>query len=123
MQVEVNSLLEGLMVYWKEVNDASRYYVHLLIGNRIRIAEFEEKFEIRYQEIKMVECDRFTKTYSFKDLSPINKVTSSCCITNSETSYNYYVFVEAENKEGKIIETSNKILGRIAILKEGSYRL
>lgn len=33
MNVYISSMLNGFMVYWDGVEDAARYYVHLLVGD------------------------------------------------------------------------------------------
>ena len=39
------------------------------------------------------------------------------------TGLNYYVFVEAENKNGKIIAKTDKIIGKVYVLANGYYSL
>lgn len=41
MNISIKGFLNGLMVYWDGVQDASRYYVHLLIGDKHRKEVFE----------------------------------------------------------------------------------
>ena len=46
MNITVKGFFNGLMVYWDEVQDASRYYVHLLINDReIAVVEVERNMK------------------------------------------------------------------------------
>lgn len=103
------------MAYWEEVKDASRYYVHLEIGHG-------NNDEMEYQEIKLVECDRHTKTFSFQGLSKINRTYPNYLdMTNKgyETGLNYYIYVEAENKDGNIIDKSEKVMQKVVTFRDG----
>lgn len=116
MEINVNGLLNGLMIYWDEVNEAARYIVHLLINDK---------------EICQVETDRLTKYYSFTNLAKIDQgepYNESCfgrvnhCSGKTTGKY-YFVYVEAEDRNGVIISRSEKRDGDIYILRNGSYSL
>lgn len=112
--VQVKGLFEGLMVYWDEVENASRYFVHLLIGDTRGV-------DVTYKEIKLVECDRHTKFYSFYGLAMINKTAYKGVYASNDTGLNYYVYVEAEGKDGNIISTSPKSIGKTLMVRDGNY--
>ncbi|HHU80954.1 MAG TPA: hypothetical protein GXZ35_06425 [Acholeplasmataceae bacterium] len=97
MNAYIGPMLHGFMVYWDEEKEAARYYVHLLIGD-----------QQAYHEIGLVEVDRNTKYYSFNNLAKIDKVRNN---NNglSPTGKNYYVYVEAEDKNGKIISKTDNV--------------
>lgn len=117
MNVYVRGLVEGLMVYWDEVEDAARYYVHLFIGKTN-----EQTKIITYKEIALVDVERNFKYYSFKGLSRINESYGYIGrvdggFTGSsygfrKTNLDYYVKVEAEDRKGNVIDKSDKCLGR-----------
>lgn len=118
MKIEVKSLLNGLMVYWEEVKEAARYYVHLVIGDKHKQEVYENgrmttKYDKEtFQEIGLIEVERNTKYYSFINLARIDKD-----IKNGswfDTGKNYYIYVEAENKSGEIIKKSESIVGQCA---------
>ena len=64
MNISIKGFLNGLMVYWDGVQDASRYYVHLLIGDKHRKEVFENGRMVTkygdetFQEIALVEVER-----------------------------------------------------------------
>ena len=106
MNAYIGPMLHGFMVYWDEEKDAARYYVHLLIGDMHRTFDSLGRLQTTgietYQEIGLVEVDRNTKYYSFNNLAKIDKERS---VNNTffPTGKNYYVYIEAEDKSGKII--------------------
>lgn len=137
MNVYVESLLCGLMVYWDEEKDAARYYVHLLIGetkkeNKIvadrTTSVLTEKTS--YHEIALVEVERNIKYHSFTNLGKIDQEakTTSCTgawsrPASKETGKNYYIYVEAEDKNGKIINKSECVGGVVYSMVNGYFSL
>ena len=131
MKIYVESLLCGLMVYWDEVSDASRYYVHLLIGdkhktmeliNGMRKAVYKDE---TYQEIAVVEVERNIKYHSFFNLAKINEGEPGACkwgrVAATDTGKNYYIYVEAEDKKGDIINKSDKVVGDVYVMSNGYF--
>ncbi len=112
MNAYIGPMLHGFMVYWDEEKEAARYYVHLLIGDKHKAFDLSGRVQTTgietYQEIGLVEVDRNTKYYSFNNLAKIDKVRNN---NNglSPTGKNYYVYVEAEDKNGKIISKTDKV--------------
>lgn len=106
MKCNIKAMPYGFMIYWDEVEDAVRYYVHLLIGdsrsedgNNINALE-------RFQEIALVEHDKYTKYHSFVNLAKIDYKNRS---NRSEKSgLNYYIYVEAEDRNGNIIDKTSR---------------
>ena len=123
MNVYVCGLVEGLMVYWDEVEDAARYYVRLFIGETNNQTK-----EITYNEIAFVDVERNLKFYSFTGLSRINKRYVYCgrtpgSFTGSDyilqkTNLDYFVEVEAEDRNGNIVDKSCKCRGRILLFRD-----
>jgi len=128
MNVKVCGLIEGLMVCWDEVNNAAAYHVHLLIGettkeNKKVAGRVTSKIieKTNYKEIAIVDVDRNYKYYSFKGLARIH-VSYEWGIhgrTKHETGSNYYIVVEAEDRQGKIIDSSDKVLGKVLSVDNG----
>lgn len=117
MNIAVYGLVEGLMIYWDEVKDAAQYHVHLFIGDWKRHIEVingqgtivnDKKESIK--EIAMVDVDRNFKYYSFQGLARIHVeyTASNYGRVRNETGRHYYVLVEAEDRTGKIIDSSDK---------------
>ena len=137
MNIYIESLLNGLMAYWDEEKDAARYYVHLLIGDkhltrdvingRQTLVEGEETFK----EIALIEQERNIRYFSFNNLGKIDqkhpdeRMRHGLCGYSKDysTGKNYYIYVEAEDKNGKIISKSNKEKGSVFVLENGFYSL
>lgn len=91
IKVSIGLLNEGCMIIWSTIEDAARYWVTLSIGTKKK----------KYTLCK-AEKDRETKYHSFLGLADSLK---NLWITRSE-NYSYYVWVEAENRQGQIIAAS-----------------
>lgn len=128
MNVKVYGLIEGLMVYWDEVKNAAAYHVHLFIGDWNRRKEVvngiqtvvEDKKQ-KMQEIALIDVDRNYKYCSFKNLARIHVTHTSGIhgIRREETGLEYYVLVEAEDRQGNVIDSSDKVSGRVLSMDNG----
>lgn len=124
MKIYVESLLNGLMVYWDEVKEAARYYVHLLIGDKHL---YKDGYNLKstgetFQEIAVVEVNRDIKYYSFVNLAKIDEYHQNWSGTNEYSSgKNYYIYVEAEGKNGEIITKSERIKGIVYHMIAGYF--
>ena len=134
MVLTCEPLLNGIMAYWDKVEDAAIYYVHLLIGEKHteskiiagRVTSIKTE-KVTYKEIATIEVPRNITYHSFLNLAKIdqNKPTSSGgyrCI-GSQTGKNYYIYVEAEDRMGKTISKTDKVLGQVYIMVNGYYSL
>ena len=128
MNVKVYALIERLMVCLDEVKNAAVYHVHLFIGDwnrRIEIVNgiqtvVEDKKQ-KMQEIALIDVDRNYKYCSFKNLARIHVTDTSTtygCM-RKETGLEYYVLVEAEDRQGNIIDSSDKVSGRVLSMDNG----
>ena len=122
MNIKVYGLIEGLMVYWDEVKDAAVYHVHLFIGDWNRRMEVINGHQTvvtdkkpKLQEIALVDVDRNFKYYSFKNLPRIHVdfIATNTGVRREETGRQYFVLVEAEDRQGKIIDSSDKVSGNV----------
>ena len=124
MNVKVYGLIEGLMVCWDEVKNAAAYHVHLFIGDwnrrrevvngRLKIVKDEKQ---KMQEIALIDVDRNYKYCSFKNLARIHIIRPGGM--REETGLEYYVLVEAEDRQGSVIDSSEKVLGRVLSVDNG----
>ena len=129
MKANVLGMNNGLMVYWEEVKEAAQYYVHLLIGDKNKRTEYQNGCSVivedaeKKQEIALISVERNIKYYSFVDLARID-VRSVYRYDRGryqeETGRNYYVFVEAENREGKIIDKCEPMCCKVKEMMDGS---
>ena len=129
MNVKVYGLVEGLMVQWDEVKDAAQYHVHLFIGDWNRHMEFVngrqtmvDAKKITFKELALISVDRNIKFYSFKGLARIHAEYTyehgyRC---KHDTGRSYYVMVEAEDRNGNMIDTSEKVSG-ISLEMDNGY--
>lgn len=129
MKARVIGMNNGLMVYWEEIKQAAQYHVHLLIGDKNRHQEIQngqqrwvdEKEE--FLEIALIDIERTIKYHSFTDLARIDRQLVYRYNTGNvqeDTGRNYYIFVEAEDREGKIIDKTDKIICHVKEMWNGS---
>lgn len=128
MNVKVYGLIEGLMVCWEEVKNAAVCHVHLFIGDWNRCKEVvngiqtvvEDKKQ-KMQEIALIDVDRNYKYCSFKNLARIHVTHTSTTYRRmrKETGLEYYVLVEAEDRQGNVIDSSDKVSGRVLSMDNG----
>lgn len=130
MEISVNGLINGLMVYWEKVPNATRYFVYLYVvdftkeqgkdkyGHNIQIYKENKCIEIDCEEIP-----RNKSFFSFTNLAYLSKVVYSWQQpARVEVAKNYYVEVRAEDREGNIIDTSGKVCGLIQYyLRNGEH--
>ena len=118
LDCSVRPLQYGLMAYLEEVEEAAVYHVHLILGDKnkradvvngsYRILEDEETF----RDLTIVDVSRETKYHSFVNLAHIHRNKTSFSGTNDHVSgMNYYIKVEAEDRSGKIIARSRRLMG------------
>ena len=118
IKCSVHSMPNGLMTYWEEVKEAAIYHVRLFIGDvhkestiingRTTTKQCDESFA----EIACVDVPREFKYHSFTDLAPIHLNKDYYYGTHDRRSgINYYIVVEAEDRAGNIIASSERIRG------------
>ena len=98
-----------------------------IINGRQTLVEGKET----YKEIALVEIERNIRYYSFNNLGKIDqqypdeRMRHGLCGYSKDysTGKNYYIYVEAEDKNGKIISKSNKEKGSVFVLENGFYSL
>lgn len=106
MNLICRPLLQGIMAYWDEVPNAAIYTIKLFINEKMISRKINERTELY--------C-------SFNGLAPIDRITNSVIPRRvavsidgyyrepSHSGLDYYVKVEAEDKNGQILEQSEKV--------------
>ena len=105
MNLICRPLLQGIMAYWDEVPNTAVYTIKLFINEKIISRKTNERTELY--------C-------SFNGLAPIDGKTDSVIPRDVPVSFggyrghshsglDYYVQVEAEDRNGKILEQSEKV--------------
>lgn len=121
MQLICKPIMNGIMVLWGGSDDAARYIVTLYINDidiSTRIAERSEKYcsfiglaDIRKTDVKAVLPDGANRMDA-NNCDPSDRSFSG--ITRSTpTQANYYVSVQAEDRNGNVIAQSDKVMCRI----------
>ena len=119
MNVYTNGFLNGIMTYWDEVEEAARYYVHLMVHTRkykVIAGKKTTLVEEKKQEIAVVEEPRNIKYHSFAQLAVL-RVNNK----ENETEKYYSVYVEAEDRNGTIIAKSKERDSYVYIIRDGYY--
>lgn len=125
MKARVIGMNNGLMVYWEEIKQAVQYHVHLLIGDKNRHQENQNGYlrwveeKEKFQEIALIDIDRNIKYHSFIDLAIIDYTYAYNGEYLEDTGRSYYIFVEAEDREGNIFDKSNTIKCRVKEMWSG----
>lgn len=123
MKCSVLSMNNGLMAYWEEIKNAAVYHVHLLVGDRNK-RMFNKSFisdEEKFSELALIDVSRNLKYYSFTDLAPIHlNKTAYYGTTDRGSGREYYIFVEAEDRTGNIIASSDRVRGVVGDDSDGS---
>lgn len=106
-------LLEGIMVFWEEVEDAAAYDVVLYINDT----------PISKKTVARSELYCFFKGLAAIDGKTVSTITSAARLTMSivgggysspqYSGLDYYVQVKAENRKGEIIATSEKLVCKV----------
>lgn len=105
MNLICRPLLQGIMAYWDEAPNTAVYTIKLFINEKIISRKTNERTELY--------C-------SFNGLAPIDGTTYSViprggCVSiggyrgPSHSGLDYYVQIEAEDRNGKILEQSEKV--------------
>ena len=105
MNLICRPLLQGIMAYWDEVPNTAVYTIKLFINEKMISRKINERTELY--------C-------SFNGLAPIDGTTYSVIPRDvpvsiggyrgsSHSGLDYYVQVEAEDRNGKILEQSEKV--------------
>ncbi|MDE6667087.1 MAG: hypothetical protein K2K38_01915 [Clostridia bacterium] len=125
IEIHCQGILYGGMVWWEKVEDAARYYVHLSIAMEAHEGDGEpghrEVITVgKHNEIACVEKDRLTCYHTFDGLAVLRKYNLSE-YQKLAHCFSYYVWVQAEDKNGNIIAESNKyVLEPIEVMKTKS---
>ena len=118
MKAFVEGIINGLMVYWKEVPNAASYRVRLFVGENVAIdlGNNSSRNEVQYTEIAVIDVPRNIRYHTFKDLAWIESKADPHGTfpgASKATGKWYCISVEAEDRAGEIIEKTDKIVGKL----------
>jgi len=133
MNVIVRSMINGFTVIWDKVDNAARYIVRLYVKDftvnpEYRRPGYGSSFDTvagvvlnSTKEIDVVEIERSKSYISFVNMAELSIIRYGqyYSISGFDSAMNYYVKIEAENKNGDLIETSKETVCLIKIPRNG----
>lgn len=109
IQLNCKPLMNGIMAYWTEVRDAAAYNVTLYINYQAISKRVNERTELYCTFTGLAAVDGVTEhTIGAAAASTVCFVGGGYSIPQ-HSGKDYYVKVEAENRNGEIIDSSDKI--------------
>lgn len=111
MKLICKPLMNGIMAYWDEVKYAAAYNITLYINDQAISKRINERTEMYCTFTGLAAIDGVTK-------NTISAAAASTVISSYEhggysrpqhSGKNYYIKVEAENRTGYIIDSSDKV--------------
>ena len=112
MELVCKPLMNGIMAYWSEVKKAASYNVTLYINKQAISKRINPRTELYCTFNGLAAIDGITKnTITTAARSMVNVVCSSVIrySTPQHSGQDYYVDVVAEDRDGNIIEKSEKV--------------
>lgn len=112
MELVCKPLMNGIMAYWSEVEDAACYNVTLYINKQAISKRINPRTELYCTFNGLAAIDGITKnTIITAANSTVNVVRGSGYgfSTPQHSGWDYYIEVEAEDRDGNIIEKSEKV--------------
>ena len=115
MKLICKPLLNGIMSYWEKVEEAASYTVSLYINDQIISTRINDRNEMYATFSGLAAIDGVTEGL-FSSLqgtvasAGCNYVgVSYSCSRPTHSGKDYYVKVQAENRNGEEIDSSNKV--------------
>lgn len=114
MKLMCKPLLNGIMAYWEKVEEAARYTVSLYINEQIISTKINDRNELYATFNGLAAIDGTTEGLFSSLESAVASAGSFVCGASyscSQPTYSgmdYYVQIQAENRNGEIIDSSDK---------------
>ena len=106
MKLICKPLMNGIMAYWDEVEDAIAYNITLYINEQAISKRINERTELYCTFTGLAAVDGVARqTIS----AAAEYVARRVLYFPKHSGYDYYVKVEAENRNGEIIESTDKV--------------
>ena len=109
MKLICKPLMNGIMAYWDEVEDAVAYNITLYINQQAISKRINERTEMYCTFTGLAAIDGITKQTISAAAASIVHVAGRGSCTPQHSGKDYFVQVEAEDRSGNIIETSEKV--------------
>lgn len=105
MNLICKPLINGIMAYWTPVEDASHYNIKLYINDQLISTRVNERTELYCTFTGLAAIDGVTSSIIQSSArSLVNIVGGGYSGGPQHSGFDYYVEVEAENRNGEIIE-------------------
>ena len=114
MKLICKPLLNGIMAYWEKVEEAARYTVSLYINEQIISTKINDRNELYATFNGLAAIDGTTEGLFSSLESAVASVGPSVCGLSysrsrpTHSGMDYYVQTQAENRNGEIIDSSDK---------------
>ena len=115
MNLEYKSLINGIMAYWSEVKEAVSYNITLYINDQAISTRVNHRTELYCTFTGLAAIDGITERPICEIIKLLRKPIGGhySAVGSFYSGDDYYIIVEAEDRNGKIIETSEKIKCKI----------
>ncbi len=102
-------LMNGIMAYWDEVEDAVAYNITLYINEQAISKRINERTELYCTFTGLAAIDGITRNAISAAVASTVHVVGRGSYVPPHSGKDYFVQVEAEDRSGNIIETSEKV--------------
>lgn len=119
MKLICKPLLNGIMAYWEKVEEAASYTISLYINDQVISTRINDRNEMYATFSGLAAIDGVTTgMFSSLQRSVASAGRNVVCIGGgggysrpqpTHSGMDYYVQVQAENRNGEIIESTNKV--------------
>ena len=104
MNLICKPLINGIMAYWTPVEDASHYNIKLYINNQLISTRVNERTELYCTFTGLAPIDGVTSSIIQSSARSIRNTVGGHYSGPRHSGFDYYVEVEAEHRNGQIIE-------------------
>lgn len=106
MNLICKPLINGIMAYWTPVEDAAHYNIKLYINNQLISTRVNERTELYCTFTGLAPIDGVTSSIIQSSARSIRHTVGGYSSGPRHSGFDYYVEVEAEHRNGQIIEKS-----------------
>jgi len=109
MKLECKPLLEGIMAYWEETQEAASYTAVLYINDTIISRRTIQRGELYCSFKGLAAVDGQTRSTIRSAAVSTVPVVGRYGVKSTHSGKDYYVQILAENRNGEIIDASDKV--------------
>lgn len=109
MELVCKPLMNGIMAYWSEVKNTASYNVTLYINKQAISKRINPRTELYCTFNGLAAIDGITKNTITTAARSTVHVVGGCCNIPQHSGLDYYIEVEAEDRDGNIIQKSEKV--------------